>query len=344
MELILPRPMRRRIQHLAKKTRDAHQRVRCLVVLKVAEGKSRHAAALELGCVPSTAWTIIRRLEETGEASLFDQRAENGNRKVDPDVEEALRSVLRRFPEDFGFARPTWTLELLSRVAGEELGLRLSVGHLWKVLRGMGVRWNCAKPVVSCPWPAGRRKRRLAGLRRLERRPPRGEVVLFADEVDIHLNPRIGRDWMLPGTRRLVVTPGRNQKQYLAGAFDRRRQRIIYVEGDRKSSVLFLDLLRLLMQAYRWARRIHIILDNYVIHKSKIVHQWLRVYGAKIRLHFLPPYCPEGNRIERVWLDLHDNVTRNHRCRNLRALMTNVRWFLSAKFECWTFRESCEGV
>ncbi|MFP2924295.1 hypothetical protein ACLESO_03555 [Pyxidicoccus sp. 3LG] len=34
-------------------------------------------------------------------------------------------------------------------------------------------------------------------------------------------------------------------------------------------------------------------------------------------LHFLPPYCPEGNRIERLWLDLHANVTRNHRCRTL---------------------------
>jgi hypothetical protein len=57
MDLILPRSVRRRIRRLAKKTRDADQRVRCLLVLKVAEGKSRRAAARELGCVPSTAWT-----------------------------------------------------------------------------------------------------------------------------------------------------------------------------------------------------------------------------------------------------------------------------------------------
>jgi transposase len=30
-------------------------------------------------------------------------------------------------------------------------------------------------------------------------------------------------------------------------------------------------------------------------------------------LHFLPPYCPDDNRIERLWKDLHDNVTRNHK-------------------------------
>lgn len=49
------------------------------------------------------------------------------------------------------------------------------------------------------------------------------------------------------------------------------------------------------------------------IHKSRIGLAWLAAHGAKIRLHFLPPYCPEENRIERPWLDLHANVTRNHR-------------------------------
>ena len=37
-------------------------------------------------------------------------------------------------------------------------------------------------------------------------------------------------------------------------------------------------------------------------------------------MHFLPPYCPDANRIERVWQDLHANVTRNHRCKSLKAL------------------------
>jgi transposase len=45
-------------------------------------------------------------------------------------------------------------------------------------------------------------------------------------------------------------------------------------------------------------------------------------------LHFLPPYCPDHNRIERVWLDLHANVTRNHRCKTLPALLANVRAFV----------------
>jgi hypothetical protein len=39
---------------------------------------------------------------------------------------------------------------------------------------------------------------------------------------------------------------------------------------------------------------------------------------------------PDDNRIERVWLDLHASVTRNHRCRTEGELMVQVVAFPSA--------------
>jgi transposase len=50
--------------------------------------------------------------------------------------------------------------------------------------------------------------------------------------------------------------------------------------------------------------------------------------GRRRRLHPLPPYGPDDNRIERTWEDLHANVTRNHKCRDMRQLMRNVRAWL----------------
>ncbi|GEL73384.1 hypothetical protein MVI01_51680 [Myxococcus virescens] len=43
------------------------------------------------------------------------------------------------------------------------------------------------------------------------------------------------------------------------------------------------------------------------------------------------PVLPQGNRIKRVWLELHANVTRNHRCRPLATLMSRVHAYLSAR-------------
>ncbi len=125
-------------------------------------------------------------------------------------------------------------------------------------------------------------------------------MVVFADEVDIHLNPRIGRDWMLTGHRRHVLTPGQNRKHHIAGAYDPLRNRFVYVTGDRKVSWLFLNLLRALCSAYSWATRIQVILDNYLIHKSLVVQAAMRNL-PKISQQFLPPYCPNDNKVERIF-------------------------------------------
>ncbi len=332
----LSRPRRRRLVRIMKATRETGVLVRCQILLRVAEGASARAAALQVGCVPSTGWTIVTRFRREGESSLIDRRVENGSRKVDPDIEEGIRQILRYTPAHFGHRRPTWTLEILAAVIASNLRVVLSVGHLWKVLRRMRVRWGRPRPVVFCPWKPRARRRRLAELKSLFQNPRPGEVVLFEDEVDLHLNPRIGPDWMLPGTQRLVITPGRNQKRYLAGAFDPRGGHFVYVEGERKVSGLFLRLLAALLDRFRTLGRIHLILDNYIIHKSRIVQRWLEVHGRRIRLHFLPPYTPEANLIERVWKDLHDNVTRNHRCPTIRVLMQEVRLWLHDRFGIWS--------
>jgi hypothetical protein len=69
---------------------------------------------------------------------------------------------------------------------------------------------------------------------------PRREVAVYEDEVDIHLNPKIGLDWMVRGQHKQVRTPGQNAKRYLAGALDARSDLLHWVEGTRKTSALCL--------------------------------------------------------------------------------------------------------
>ena len=78
----------------------------------------------------------------------------------------------------------------------------------------------------------------------------------------------------------------------------------------------------------REAKRIHVILDNFRIHSSLQTQAALVRLEGRVVLHFLPPYCPDHNRIERVWRDLHENVTRNHQCRSMKELMVEVYHWL----------------
>jgi hypothetical protein len=41
------------------------------------------------------------------------------------------------------------------------------------------------------------------------------------------------------------------------------------------------------------------------------VQEWLALPGRRIKLHFIPTYCPHLNPIERLWGVMHKHVTHN---------------------------------
>lgn len=120
----------------------------------------------------------------------------------------------------------------------------------------------------------------------------------------------------------------KNEKCYLAGALNARTGQVIWVEWPKKNSEIFLRLLAKLRRSYRRAKTIRLIVDNYVIHKSAMTACFLR-HNPKFKLIFQPVYHPWVNRIERLWKQLHDKVTRNHSCATLNELMHRVRAFLN---------------
>ena len=145
--------------------------------------------------------------------------------------------------------------------------------------------------------------------------------------MDIHLNPKIGVDWGLRGKQRLVATPGRNEKYYLAGALHAGTGKVSYVGAISKCSELFINMLEQLRRTYRKAKTITLIVDNYIIHKSRKTQAWLK-QNPKFNLLFQPVYSPWVNKIEKLWHALHETVTRNHKCNEMWQLLQRVRRFM----------------
>ena len=85
------------------------------------------------------------------------------------------------------------------------------------------------------------------------------------------------------------------------------------------------------MLRYAEAPRVHMVLDHYIIHKSKRSLAAMASYGDCLECHFLPPYCPEGNAIERLWLDVHNNVTRNHRHELIEAVLDDALHYIDSR-------------
>ena len=154
---------------------------------------------------------------------------------------------------------------------------------------------------------------------------PADETVVFQDEVDVHLNPKIGSQWMVRGQQAEVVTPGNNEKRHLAGSLHWRTGTLLLSPpGTRRNAQLFLAHLDDLRSRLRGFQKIHVICDNARFHDCQAVREYLAKWAHRIELHYLPKYAPETNPIERVWWHLHETITRNHRCRTLDELLDQV--------------------
>jgi transposase len=236
---------------------------------------------------------------------------------------QVARWVATATPADFGYFRTRWSCETLAEVLAWEADTRRSGETIRRGLRRIGFVWRRPRPVVGPVDPEHDDKVRairalLAGL-------PESETAVFQDEVDVHLNPKIGSCWMPRGRQAEVPTPGNNEKRHLAGSLVwRTGTLIVSPAGRRRNAELFVAHLDDLRRRFRRSRRVHVICDNASFHSSRLVREYLAEWGHRIALHYLPKYAPETNPIERVWWQLHETLTRNHRCRSIEELLANV--------------------
>jgi putative transposase len=232
-------------------------------------------------------------------------------------------ALLQRPPLAEGWGRVRWSCATLALSLYARRGLQVSAETVRRWLHGLAWCWKRAKLVAKDNDP--QRASKLARIRQAwEALPPRA-VLLFADELDIHLLPKTGYQWMPKGTQVEVLTPGQNEKHYLAGAWDSRTGVVHYCSGPRKTNALFRDLLDTLQIRYpaRHYDHIYVVVDNYKIHKAQAVQRWLDTH-PRFELRWLPTYCPRAHPIERIFGDTHDKVTRNHKRKRLRDLVADV--------------------
>jgi len=249
--IVLHPRTRAKLQKDAKRCKDANTRIRYRIVLLSDQCWSGKRIARALGCAASTVSRTLSRCERYGEAGLIDRREDNGQRKADGLYAQTVAWILRGSPQDFFHRRPTWTRRLLIETAGQYTGVTVSPTTMGRMLKRLKVRRGRPKPDAPCPWRESARKQRVAMIHALIDALPANQACMWEDEADIDLNPRIGFDWMLPGTQRHVMTPGKNVKRYLAGAMDAASDRVVWVKGERKNSRLFIDLLKKLAETRR---------------------------------------------------------------------------------------------
>ena len=297
------------------------------ILLLCAAGRKPTMIAAVLFCSRSSVYRTVRAYQE---GTLGLEHDDHGRllppvrtTVLVPTLRRSLVALLKAPPWAYGWCRTRWSCATLALTLQAKRGVTISAETMRRWLHEIGWVWKRAKLVAKDDDP--QRVERLARIRFVYEQLRLWEALVFADELDIQLLPKVGDAWMPKGTQVQVMTPGTNDKHYLAGVLNLATGTLHHCVGPRKTHALFRDLLQTLEAAYPDVQyqRIYVVVDNYRIHKAKAVAEWFANH-PRVQLLFLPTYCPRANPIERAFGDVHDLCTRNHTRKRLRDLVADV--------------------
>jgi transposase len=144
----------------------------------------------------------------------------------------------------------------------------------------------------------------------LKKVTPKDEPILFMDAVHPTMETKISRGWIAKGAEKLLPTTASRTRVNIAGTIELSTMKIIANQYETINAKSIITLFSNVKVAYPNASQFHIILDQSGYHRSAALSSFAEENG--IKLHFLPPYSPNLNPIERVW-KLMNECTRNNR-------------------------------
>lgn len=136
-----------------------------------------------------------------------------------------------------------------------------------------------------------------------------GEPIYFVDSVHPHHQSKPAYGWIFKGFRKKIPTNGRSKHLNIIGGIEVSRHKFCYEEVgkvDADSIALFLTTLR---KKHPEKTTINVIWDNAGYHRDGSVQEFAENLG--INLHYLPPYSPNLNPIERLWKIMHEHISYN---------------------------------
>ena len=135
------------------------------------------------------------------------------------------------------------------------------------------------------------------------------EIIYFVDSSHPQHQTRLAHGWIKKGVRKSEKMTACQKRVNIIGAINLDGHQIEHCQVNWVNAESIKAFLEQLIKANPMAKKIHLIWDNARYHKNKDI--LLFVSQTKIALHYLPPYSPNLNAIERLWKILNEQVTYN---------------------------------
>lgn len=270
-------------------TKQGHNRFRAMIAL--ISGVERDIVAKIFGVDERTVRRWILAFNEQGIDGLIEEPRPGRPRLITPEQAQHCEELLQA-PERAGVQH--WTGVKLHGYLREALQLEVGYRTLIRFLHEKNYRLK-----VPQPWPDRQDEAQRAAFREILRElleDPEVELW-FGDECGVEGDPRPRRRWVKRGEKARVTKNGDHMRMNVTGMICPRTGEAYALEFSHSDTEVFQCFLNEANKDLRFERKRQIlIVDNASWHKRKSL-QW-----GRLEPMFLPPYSPDFNPIERLWL------------------------------------------
>jgi len=135
------------------------------------------------------------------------------------------------------------------------------------------------------------------------------EPIEFGDGVHPTMATKITYGWIRTGVDKPIATTASRTRLNLMGSINLESMKVTLNAYETIDSAAMKKHFAALRDKYPKAPKIHLILDQGPYNKSFETKEAAKGYG--IILHYLPPYSPNLNPIERLWKVMNEYVRNN---------------------------------
>jgi transposase len=170
----------------------------------------------------------------------------------------------------------------------------------------------CYKKPHAVPAKANREQQKtfIKYYAKLKEKAGKNNPIYFVDSVHPQYQTNLTYGWIVRGERKLIPTTARQPRLNFIGGICLAGHRIVYQQADKVDGDSISKFLCLLRKRHPEKGIIHIIWDNAGYHTDELIQEFAK--GLAIELHYLPPYSPNLNPIERLWKIMKEKVSANH--------------------------------
>jgi transposase len=295
---------------------------RCLVIIMLLTGSPREQVMKVFDLSESAVKKIIRAFNTYGADGLVAKRRTGRKPLISFEKKEEL---MEEFEEPGRAQRTFWTATAFHGHITAKYSVECSYNTVLRLLHEKGYVLKVPKP-----WPDRQddslREEFLKKLRDLAEDPD--IEIWYGDETGIEGEPKPRRSWAIKGSRPRVTHNGDHIRLNILGTVCPRIGEFFAIEASHCDTDVFQVFLDEAAKSIIPARKRNIIiLDNASWHKRKSLnwHFFEPLY--------LPPYSPDFNPIERIWLIMKADYFLNLHCKNRAALIERADYALCELME-----------